>query len=84
MSRTLMLASTNIVSGKAPEPAASASLNAHVQTRTQVPSGAQPVTQTEQYWAARALTAETLLSVRATHQEELRAIAQHGEEKRAV
>jgi len=36
----------------------------------------------EQYWAARALTAETMLSAVASHQEELRVVAATHEEKR--
>lgn len=61
---------------------APSAVTAHVQTR--LPPAVQPVTSTEQYWAARALTAETLLSVRSAHQEELRVISQYGDEKRTV
>lgn len=38
----------------------------------------------EQYWAARALTAETLLAARADHYRELRTVAYSEELKRSV
>lgn len=38
----------------------------------------------EQYWAARALTAETLLSARLAHQSEMAQAIETAEEKRAV
>jgi hypothetical protein len=44
----------------------------------------QPRTQTEQYWAARALTAETLLAAKSAHQLELREATHGEEEKRKV
>jgi hypothetical protein len=44
----------------------------------------KPRSAAEQYWAARALTAETLLSARATHHKELKNLAYSEEIKRAV
>jgi hypothetical protein len=44
----------------------------------------QPRTTTEQYWAARALSAETLLVARLEHQRELRSLSYAEETKRAV
>jgi hypothetical protein len=44
----------------------------------------QPRTSAEQYWAARALTAETLLSARLEHHRELRSLSYAEETKRAV
>ncbi|KAJ7792247.1 hypothetical protein B0H14DRAFT_2931990 [Mycena olivaceomarginata] len=43
----------------------------------------QPRTSAEQYWAARALTAETLLSARVEHHRELRSLSYVEETKRA-
>ncbi|KAJ7076451.1 hypothetical protein B0H15DRAFT_955619 [Mycena belliarum] len=43
----------------------------------------QPRTGAEQYWAARALTAETLLAARVEHQRELRSLSFEAECKRA-
>ncbi|KAJ7121018.1 hypothetical protein C8R44DRAFT_877329 [Mycena epipterygia] len=43
----------------------------------------QPRTNTEQYWAARALSAETLLAARLEHQRELRSLSYEEENKRA-
>jgi len=42
----------------------------------------QPKSTVEQYWAARALTAEALLSARVIHQNELSAMASAAEDKR--
>jgi len=39
---------------------------------------------TAQYWAARAISAETLLAVRETHQKELRELLDGEENKRSV
>ena len=44
----------------------------------------QVYSQTGQYWAARALTAETLLRERASHYNEIRDLAVSAENKRAV
>ena len=78
-----MLASAGVSRDAVVKPAAPGPpLTAHVQAR--VPPAVKPVTSTEQYWAARALTAETLLSVRSAHQQELRAMTQYGDEKRTV
>ena len=87
MSRTMMLASAHLVKGTradevAVAPATSTSISACVQA-TLHPT-VQPVTSTEQYWAARALTAETLLSARSAHEEELRTMAKYVDGKRAV
>lgn len=48
--------------------------------------GLPPITtrSVEQYWAARALTAETLLVARAEHHREMRAMAYSEESKRTV
>ncbi|KAF7342074.1 hypothetical protein MVEN_01794700 [Mycena venus] len=43
----------------------------------------QPHTSSEQYWAARALTAETLLAARLEHHRELRSLSYAEETKRA-
>jgi hypothetical protein len=48
------------------------------------PLSAAPRTKVEQYWAARALVAETLLSARVQHQGELTGMRLAEEEKRAV
>lgn len=48
------------------------------------PAKAKPVTPAEQYWAARALTAEALLSVKAAHHEEVRTLAMSEETRRSV
>lgn len=84
MSRTLMLASAGVSGEAVVKPVAHGPslTTAHVQAR--VSPIVQPVTATEQYWAARALTAETLLSVRSAHQEEIKAMTQYGDEKRTV
>lgn len=47
-----------------------------------IPKSAKPVTATEQYWAARALTAEALLSVKTQHHAEIRTLAVVEETKR--
>ncbi|PCH37390.1 hypothetical protein WOLCODRAFT_140835 [Wolfiporia cocos MD-104 SS10] len=47
------------------------------------PPAVQPKTTSEQYWAARALTAETLLTARLAHENELSALSAAEEEKRA-
>lgn len=49
-----------------------------------LPPHVKPTTAAEQYWAARALTAETLLSARLAHHGELLALSAEEEEKRAV
>ncbi|EPT03221.1 hypothetical protein FOMPIDRAFT_1035569 [Fomitopsis schrenkii] len=48
-----------------------------------LPPHVKPTTAAEQYWAARALTAETLLSARLAHHGELLALSAEEEEKRA-
>ena len=53
-------------------------------TALSFPPSVKPTTTAEQYWAARALTAETLLSARLAHQGELLALSAAEEEKRAV
>ena len=44
----------------------------------------RPRSSTEQYWAARALTAETLLSARMAHHQEIRTLTYSEEAKRYV
>lgn len=44
----------------------------------------QPIGRGEQYWAARALTAETLLSANTMYQEKMRVMTQVGESKHSV
>lgn len=51
---------------------------------TPIPKTAKPVTPAEQYWAARALTAEALLSAKTRHHEEIRMLAVVEETKRTV
>ena len=46
--------------------------------------GVQPETSVEQYWAARALRAETALSVRDTHKLEVQHLRDSEETKRSV
>ncbi|KZT64975.1 hypothetical protein DAEQUDRAFT_677633 [Daedalea quercina L-15889] len=48
-----------------------------------LPPNVRPTTTAEQYWAARALTAETLLSAKLAHQNELMDLSSAEEEKRA-
>jgi len=44
----------------------------------------QPLTATEQYWAARALQAETLLAAQEVHQRDIRFLGNEQEMKRQV
>ena len=53
-------------------------------SKVEYPVKAKPVTPAEQYWAARALTAEALLSVKTAHHEEMRVLAVEGETRRTV
>ena len=53
-------------------------------TLPKLPTAIKPVTQAEQYWAARALTAEALLSLKTTHHEEIRTLSEAEESKRTV
>ncbi|KAI0922717.1 hypothetical protein AcV5_009614 [Taiwanofungus camphoratus] len=53
-----------------------------VDTALPAPSSMRPVSSAEHYWAARALTAEALLSVRAAHNRDLRALQTEEEERR--
>lgn len=63
-----------------------ASITTAVSTHTLGSSelGMKPVSATEQYWAARALTAETLLAAREAHQREVRSLAYSEDIKRSV
>ncbi|OCH86744.1 hypothetical protein OBBRIDRAFT_714554, partial [Obba rivulosa] len=54
-----------------------------VESISRFPLAAKPVTATEQYWAARALTAEALLAARITHTNELQALTEAEQEKRS-
>lgn len=47
-------------------------------------SSVQPRSRAEHYWAVRALKAETLLSARITHHQELRTLTSEEELKRSV
>lgn len=77
-SRTMVLArAAATVTATAVGPAISGTL-------PKIPTTVKPVTPAEQYWAARALTAEALLSVKTTHQEEIRTLALAEETKRMV
>ncbi|EKM57363.1 uncharacterized protein PHACADRAFT_172993 [Phanerochaete carnosa HHB-10118-sp] len=49
-----------------------------------IPKIVKPVTPAEQYWAARALTAEAILSVKTQHHEEIKMLAVVEETKRTV
>ena len=49
-----------------------------------VPKSVKPVTPAEQYWAARALTAEAILSAKVQHHQEIRTLAVVEETKRSV
>lgn len=73
MSRTLAIATGVIRDGSHPH---------YNQDRTQ--RDAQPRTSVEQYWAARALKAETSLSTRDTHQLEVQHVRDSEETKRSV
>src|SRR6202451_3075142 len=53
-------------------------------TPSQAPGSLRPQSPAEQYWAARALKAETLLSARMTHHHELRSLSFTEETKRSV
>ena len=61
-----------------------AQATAAVKAKLSLPPSVKPTTTAEQYWAARALTAETLLSARLAHQGELVALSAAEEEKRTV
>ena len=45
---------------------------------------ARPLTATEQYWAARALTAEALLNASTAHRQDLASVANEAEAKKLV
>lgn len=77
-SRTMMYARTVVTSPPSFKPVTT------VAAAVSVPPAVRPVSQAEQYWAARALTAEALLSVKSAHHQEVKAVAAEGEEKRAV
>jgi len=55
-----------------------------VSQHTRKSSVAQSMTLTEQYWAARALTAEALLSAKTMHHKELNTLSSEAETKRAT
>lgn len=57
----------------------SSSHTRHLPTSVVLPKTAQ-----EQYWAARALTAETLLSAKVAHQHELKSVTSEADAKRMV
>ncbi len=48
------------------------------------PTSGKPMTASEQYWAARALTAEALLSMKSIHYEQIQMLSATEETKRAV
>jgi hypothetical protein len=53
-------------------------------TLLQAPESLRPHNHAEQYWAVRALKAETLLSARTVHHHELRSLSFSEETKRSV
>jgi hypothetical protein len=53
-------------------------------THSQAPASLRPQSPVEQYWAARAIKAETLLSARMAHHRELRSLSLSEETKRSV
>ncbi|KAF9238944.1 hypothetical protein BU15DRAFT_47193, partial [Melanogaster broomeanus] len=88
MSRTMQLAVTGLSTKPTQSRDGNAdSTSANLQrtgTWFSAPLAAAPRTKVEQYWAARALVAETLLSARVQHQGELTGMRLAEEEKRAV
>ncbi|CCM04493.1 uncharacterized protein FIBRA_06673 [Fibroporia radiculosa] len=75
-SRTMMYA-------RAVVPAPTVKVTTTVPPIPAISAAARPSSVTEQYWAARALTAETLLSARIAHQTEILELATSAEEKRS-
>ncbi|KAJ6481810.1 hypothetical protein C8R45DRAFT_1100222 [Mycena sanguinolenta] len=76
--------STSTVSSNASAVAVRPPLQANPPALSQTYKAAlQPRTSSEQYWAARALTAETLLTARLEHHRELRSLSYVEETKRA-
>ncbi|KAJ7618499.1 hypothetical protein FB45DRAFT_168579 [Roridomyces roridus] len=61
----------------------SATLRAALQIQPNVTASAIAPRNSEQYWAARALSAETLLAARVEHHQELRSLSYEEEAKRA-
>ena len=61
-----------------------ASESTTLSTATTRPPSMQPLTATEQYWAARALQAETLLAAQEVHQRDIRFLGHEQEMKRQV
>lgn len=68
----------------APESEKVPTVSPKVNVPISAPATMQPKSTVEQYWAARALTAEALLSARVIHQNELSAMASAAEDKRSV
>ncbi|KAG2040712.1 hypothetical protein BDR03DRAFT_948349 [Suillus americanus] len=80
VSRTMQIASASLVGERT-----STSINTleyPKTTRYSTPTAAKPHTFVEQYWAARALVAETVLTTRVQHQKEMAEVRLGMEEKR--
>ena len=77
-SRTMALARTTI------DVLPTSSPSKHSNLATTYAKSRQQMTTSEQYWAARALTAETMLSASAHHQRELRSMTEVEQIKRTV
>ena len=76
------VASNYFASAPQPEYALETYASTHIQSSSiSVP---RPKTAQEQYWAARALTAETLLSARTVHQQELKSVTIEADTNRMV
>lgn len=79
-SRTMALACANMdVSSMSSSPSAK-----HSHLATTYAKSRQQMTTSEQYWAARALTAETMLTAKAQYQLELRTLSESEQVKRSV
>ncbi|KAH0831124.1 hypothetical protein J3R83DRAFT_13690 [Lanmaoa asiatica] len=85
MSRTMRLAVSGMkvsVSSRGDDSGSNSTSLQRRGTWFSAPAAAAPRTKTEQYWAARALVAETLLSARDRHQDELAEMRRMEEQKR--
>ncbi|KAG1733325.1 hypothetical protein EDB19DRAFT_1896645 [Suillus lakei] len=80
MSRTMQIASTSLAVERTSAP--NTTLEYPKTTWYSAPAVAKPRTFVEQYWAARALVAETVLTTRVQHQKEMAEVRLGEEEKR--
>ncbi|CAL1710243.1 unnamed protein product [Somion occarium] len=78
-SRTMMFARASVD----PSPHSAFPASTHSNIASTYAKSREQMTTSEQYWAARALTAETLLSANTTYQHELRMIAESEQTKRS-